>query len=426
MSYRGASRRGEAGDYGPVSVVYVQVPEKRTCATALATCLVLMFFVTIGLVVAVVALVITGDNPLNESSGTPPPPPPPLPAQYNHSTGPLLQIDPFVYDLDLPSPASFAYAPSGGWVYVLDAEQQAVAVYLSDFFTGQLYPSYNLYVGYAPMQGVAATGGVVASTITMSASGTFLYLTYTGSTNVTILEIDSSGNLFYLDSQPMQGAPNFVLDSNATPYVFVCDQAEYINIMQVAPNLGILNYTAISRPSSAVYSLAVEETGTWLYGIGPSISGPPLSLFQWTIGNNSIALVTNTFVTNGATQLAIQGPSLYYLVRSSIGGVWVSALDSVTGAVATPQMVSPSTSPYTSVFSYALTDAFLYILFGTATDEFVAQYTLSTLVPLGVPYANATLAFGGSRQVLLTEAAAQEMVYLCTVGSASVLQYVIE
>jgi hypothetical protein len=384
-----------------------------------------MFFAGVGLIIAAAVLGITGDNPFNESSGTPPPPPPPLPPQYNHSTGPLLPIDPFVYDLELPFPSSFAYAPSGGWVYVLDAVQQSNAVYLSDFFTGQLYPAYNLYVGYAPEYGIALTSGIIANTITMSASGDFLYLTYTGSNNVTVLGIDVSGNLFYLDSHPMQGAPTCVLDSTATPYVFVADNAERINIMHVSFDMGIVVYAFVAVPSS-VTTLAVDATGTWLYAIGPSPTGPATDLFQWTITNNSLAIVTYAPITGGATQLAIQGSSLYYLVRSSSGGVWVSSINSVTGAVSTPQQVHPTVTPYGSVISYALTDYFLYILFATPAQEFISQYTLSTLVPLGASYANATSPPLSSLQVLLTEASAQEMVYLCTVSNASILQYVIE
>ena len=408
----------------PAPVTIVNIKGNSGSRGKLCLCLLFGFIALAGVVAF---LGITGDLPGFSNGVDPdvPPPPPPLPSQYNHSVGPLLPLDPFVFTTPALVPGLFAISPGGLWLYSLNTATGTIAAYVSEFITGQL----------SLLNATAYVANASSPTLMyISEGGDFLYLGFAASPAFEVIQIDTTtGDLtglatVYLSSSSVVA----IYDNPDVIYTFVSDSIGNINIIFMAEQQFPFLVSAIDI-GSQVISMICDPTSTWLYTLDTSFA-----IKQWLIANDSapLLLVNNTGLSSllgGWTQLQTQSNMLFVLnTRVPVHTVFIFALDPVSGALS-----SAGTFPATTTLpvTYLSTSLFLYIIgtvLGTQEMVSVDQYALSNSSSIFSPldpasFVVTTLAASSSQPLFLLSAGlAQGSVYVCLAGNQSILQYVIE
>jgi 6-phosphogluconolactonase (cycloisomerase 2 family) len=407
----------------PAPVTIVNIKTNSASCSKLGLCLLFGFIALAGVVVF---LGITGDLPGFPNGVDPdvPPPPPPLPSQYNHTVGPLLPLDPFVFSTPSLVPDLFAISPGGQWLYSLNTATGTISTYVSNFITGQL----SLLNSVAYVSNVSTP-----SLMYISEGGDFLYLGFTASPAFEVIEIDLyTGDLVGLATvQLSTSAVVAIYDDPAVIYTFVSDSIGNIVIIFMVEYYSPLLVNT-TNTGNKVTSMVCDSTSTWLYTLDNTYR-----IKQWLIANDSapLQLINSTKLFGptlfyGWTQLQAQGGSLYVMNENyNTNSIFVYAVDPSSGVLSMEGTLPPLAS---YGLLYLTTDLFLYAL-GTAGEQvIISQFALndggstsSELAPAS--FVATTLVTGNSQSFfLLSAGSAQGVVYICVGGNQSILQFVIE
>lgn len=206
-----------------------------------------------------------------------------------------------------PDPAGIAVAPSNNFLYVSNSINGTVSAYTFDSTTGALTAipgsPYTTTGLLAP--GITPTGLAIAAATSGNASGTFLYVANSGSSNVSAFVICTTvttscpaadGSLTQVAGSPFsaQPGPVAIAVAPAGAFLYVADkQANQVSSYKIAAATGVLSVTSPANISTGLQpvSIAMPSTGEFVYvtNIG-SASISAYSIVKDTNGNPTGAL----------------------------------------------------------------------------------------------------------------------------------------
>ncbi|MBZ5707293.1 MAG: lactonase family protein [Acidobacteriia bacterium] len=179
-----------------------------------------------------------------------------------------------------PDPAGIAVAPSNNFVYVSNSINGTVSAYTFDSTTGALAAipgSPYTTTGTAP--GIAPAGLAVAAASSGNASGTFLYVANSGSSNVSAFAICTTitttclaadGSLTQVTGSPFsaQPGPVAIVAAPSGEFLYVADkQANQISSYKIGAATGVLTPTSPANISTGLnpVSIAMPSSGQFVY-----------------------------------------------------------------------------------------------------------------------------------------------------------------
>jgi 6-phosphogluconolactonase len=206
-----------------------------------------------------------------------------------------------------PDPAGIAVAPSNNFLYVSNNINGTVSAYTFDSTTGALTAiAGSPYTTTGPAApGITPTGLAIAAASSGNASGTFLYVANSGSSNVSAFVICTTvtnscpaadGSLTPVAGSPFSAQPGPVAMAVAPAgaFLYVADrQANQVSSYKIAAATGVLTGTTPANISTGFQpvSIAMPSTGEFVYvtNIG-SASISSYSIVKDTNGNPTGAL----------------------------------------------------------------------------------------------------------------------------------------
>lgn len=271
-----------------------------------------------------------------------------------------------------PAPKGVAVDPLGRYVYVVNSGDSTVSGYARSSSTGLLTPLSPATV---------PTGGINSSSITIDPTGKFVYVANfgtganTGNGSVSVFTIDTSsgtaGQLIPVGSPVTANvtAPSSIAVSPSGAYAYVTNfGGDNVSIFNIDPTTGALNFkTVVASPPAAgtsPTSVAVEPNGKFAYV--SSIDLPSVgNVAAFSISQSSGALGGTLTALSGAGAVSTLSSSggLPYAVSADPSGMYVYVAQSSGGVINPFKIGTTGTlTALTEVSAQPGTDGAIFIL----------------------------------------------------------------